>query len=103
VPRKRHPPDVILAGATRDPETIATALSAAETGHLVLTTLHTNDTVQAVGRILDLFPSANQPQILQQLSLALAAVAAQQFVPGADGAARWPAAEIMIAPTPCAP
>jgi twitching motility protein PilT len=93
----RQTPDVILVGEMRDAETMATALTAAETGHLVLSTLHTNDAVQAVGRILDSFPAANQPQIRQQLSLALAAIIAQQLVPGVDGASRWPATEIMIA------
>jgi twitching motility protein PilT len=93
----RQSPDVILVGEMRDAETIATALTAAETGHLVLSTLHTNDSIQAMSRILDTFPSANQPQIRQQLSLALAAVIAQQLVPGADGVTRWPATEIMIA------
>ncbi len=66
----RQNPDVILAGEMRDAETMATVLTAAETGHLVLSTLHTNDTSQAVSRILDSFPTANQPQIRQQLSLA---------------------------------
>ncbi|HUI53815.1 MAG TPA: PilT/PilU family type 4a pilus ATPase [Bryobacteraceae bacterium] len=93
----RQSPDVILVGEMRDAETIATALTAAETGHLVLSTLHTNDTIQSVSRILDAFPSANQPQIRQQVSLALLAVIAQQLVPGVDGVMRWPAAEIMIA------
>ena len=93
----RQTPDVILVGEMRDAETMATALTAAETGHLVLSTLHTNDAIQAVGRILDSFPSANQPQIRQQLSLALAAIIAQQLVPGVDGVSRWPATEIMIA------
>lgn len=93
----RQTPDVILVGEMRDAETMATALTAAETGHLVLSTLHTNDAVQAVGRILDSFPSANQPQIRQQISLALAAVIAQQLIPGSDGVSRWPATEIMIA------
>jgi twitching motility protein PilT len=93
----RQTPDVILVGEMRDAETMATALTAAETGHLVLSTLHTNDAIQAVGRILDSFPSANQPQIRQQLSLALAAVIAQQLIPGPDGVSRWPATEIMIA------
>lgn len=93
----RQAPDVILVGEMRDPETMATALTAAETGHLVLSTLHTNDAVQAVGRVLDSFPAANQPQIRQQISLALAAVIAQQLVPGVDGVTRWPAVEIMIA------
>jgi twitching motility protein PilT len=93
----RQTPDVILVGEMRDAETMATALTAAETGHLVLSTLHTNDAIQAVSRILDSFPSSNQPQIRQQLSLALAAVLAQQLVPGIDGASRWPATEVMIA------
>jgi twitching motility protein PilT len=93
----RQTPDVILVGEMRDAETMATALTAAETGHLVLSTLHTNDAIQAVGRILDSFPTANQPQIRQQLSLALAAVIAQQLVPGVDGISRWPATEIMTA------
>jgi twitching motility protein PilT len=92
----RQTPDVILVGEMRDAETMATALTAAETGHLVLSTLHTNDAIQAVSRILDSFPTGNQPQIRQQLSLALAAVIAQQLVPGVDGS-RWPATEIMIA------
>jgi twitching motility protein PilT len=93
----RQTPDVILVGEMRDAETMATALTAAETGHLVLSTLHTNDAIQAVGRILDSFPAANQPQIRQQVSLALAAVIAQQLVPGVDGGSRWPATEIMVA------
>jgi twitching motility protein PilT len=93
----RQTPDVILVGEMRDPETIATVLTAAETGHLVLSTLHTNDTIQAVSRILDSFPTANQPQIRQQVSLALLAVLAQQLVPGLDGVTRWPAVEVMIA------
>ncbi|HYW48323.1 MAG TPA: PilT/PilU family type 4a pilus ATPase [Bryobacteraceae bacterium] len=93
----RQTPDVILVGEMRDAETMATALTAAETGHLVLSTLHTNDAIQAVARILDSFPAGNQPQIRQQLSLALAAVIAQQLVPGVDTVSRWPAAEIMIA------
>ncbi|HBY60491.1 MAG TPA: type IV pili twitching motility protein PilT [Solibacterales bacterium] len=93
----RQSPDVILVGEMRDAETMATALSAAETGHLVFSTLHTNDCPQAVSRILDTFPSASQSQIRQQLSLALLAVVAQQLVPGADGFSRYPACEIMVA------
>src|SRR5262249_29247532 len=93
----RQSPDVILVGEMRDPETMATALTAGETGHLVFSTLHTNDAVQAMGRILDAFPAGNQPQVRQQMSLALLAVIAQQLVPGADGVNRWPATEIMIA------
>ena len=93
----RQTPDVILVGEMRDAETMATAMTAAETGHLVLSTLHTNDAIQAVARLLDSFPAGNQPQIRQQLSLALLAVIAQQLVPGIDGTSRWPATEIMIA------
>jgi twitching motility protein PilT len=93
----RQTPDVILVGEMRDAETMATAMTAAETGHLVLSTLHTNDAIQAMSRILDSFPAGNQPQMRQQLSLALAAVIAQQLVPGVDGIQRWPATEIMIA------
>ena len=96
----RQTPDVILVGEMRDAETMATALTAAETGHLVLSTLHTNDAIQAVSRILDSFPTSNQPQVRQQVSLALLAVLAQQLVPGTDGVTRWPAVEIMIATDP---
>jgi twitching motility protein PilT len=81
----------------RDAETIATALTAAETGHLVLSTLHTNDTSQAVSRILDSFPANNQVQFRQQLSLALLAIVAQQLVPSADRGDLYPAVEILIA------
>jgi twitching motility protein PilT len=102
----RQNPDVILVGEMRDPETIATVLTAAETGHLVLSTLHTNDTSQAVSRILDSFPAANQSQIRQQFSLALLAVVAQQLIPSAERvpesrssekAARYPAVEVLMA------
>ncbi len=93
----RQSPDVILVGEMRDAETMSTVLSAAETGHLVFSTLHTNDTSQAVSRILDSFSSGSQPQIRQQLSLALLAVVAQQLVAGADGVSRYPALEIMVA------
>ena len=92
----RQSPDVILVGEMRDPETIATALTASETGHLVLSTMHTNDTSQAVSRILDSFPAANQGQIRQQLSLALLSIVAQQLLPTADGGGRYPAVEIMM-------
>jgi twitching motility protein PilT len=93
----RQTPDVILVGEMRDQETISTALTIAETGHLVVSTLHTNDTSQAVSRVLDSFPLGNQPQIRQQLSLALLAIVAQQLIPGTDGARRYPAVEIMSA------
>ena len=93
----RQNPDVILVGEMRDCETMATVLTAAETGHLVLSTMHTNDTSQAVSRILDSFPSGNQSQIRQQLSLALLAVVAQQLVPSAGNGGRYPAVEILMA------
>jgi twitching motility protein PilT len=91
----RQNPDVILVGEMRDPETMATVLTAAETGHLVFSTLHTNDASQAVSRILDSFPAGHQPQIRQQLSLALLAIVAQQLLPAADGRSRYPALEIL--------
>jgi len=93
----RQDPDVILVGEMRDAETIATVLTAAETGHLVLSTLHTNDTSQAVSRILDSFPQHNQPQIRQQLSLALLAVVAQQLLPSSSNGGRYPVVEILKA------
>jgi twitching motility protein PilT len=95
----RQNPDVILIGEMRDAETMSAALTAAETGHLVLSSLHTNDAAQTMSRILDSFPASNQSQIRQQLSLALLAVVAQQLVPAADGAGRYPAVEIMIGTT----
>jgi twitching motility protein PilT len=94
----RQNPDVILVGEMRDAETISTVLTAAETGHLVLSTLHTNDTSQAVGRILDAFPQNSQHQIRQQLSLALLAIVAQQLVPAVHpGPPRYPVTEILMA------
>jgi general secretion pathway protein E/type IV pilus assembly protein PilB len=93
----RHDPDVILIGEIRDAETMAAALTAAETGHLVLSSLHTNDAAQTVSRILDIFPTGHQQQIRQQLSLALLAVVAQQLVPASDGTGRYPATEVMLA------
>jgi twitching motility protein PilT len=93
----RQDPDVILVGEMRDSETMAAALTAAETGHLVLTSLHTNDAAQTVSRILDTFPSGYQSQIRQQLSLALLAVIQQQLLPAANGVGRYPAIEILVA------
>jgi len=92
----RQNPDVILVGEMRDAETMAMVLTAAETGHLVFSTLHTNDTSQAVSRILDSFPAGNQSQIRQQLSLALLAVVAQQLVPTIAGP-RYPVVEVLMA------
>ena len=95
----RQNPDVILIGEMRDAETMAAALTAAETGHLVFSSLHTNDAAQTMSRLLDSFPASNQAQIRQQLSLALLAVIAQQLVPSIDSAGRYPALEIMVATT----
>jgi twitching motility protein PilT len=93
----RQIPNVILIGEMRDADTMAAALTAAETGHLVFSSLHTNDAAQTVLRILDIFPSSYQSQIRQQLSLALLAVISQRLVPVASGAGRLPAVEIMLA------
>jgi twitching motility protein PilT len=93
----RQIPNVILVGEMRDADTMAAALTAAETGHLVFSSLHTNDAAQTVLRILDIFPSSYQSQIRQQLSMALLAVISQRLVPTANGAGRLPAVEIMYA------
>jgi twitching motility protein PilT len=93
----RQIPNVILVGEMRDAETTAAALTAAETGHLVFSSLHTNDAAQTVLRILDIFPSGYQSQIRQQLSMALLAVISQRLIPAANGIGRHPAVEIMLA------
>jgi twitching motility protein PilT len=93
----RQDPDVILVGEMRDLETTRTAVTAAETGHLVLTTLHTNDVPQTINRILDIFPPEQQVQVRQQLSLALAAIVCQQLVPRKNGSGRALAVEIAVA------
>jgi twitching motility protein PilT len=95
----RQDPDVILVGEMRDLETISTAITAAETGHLVFATLHTQDTAQTIDRIIDVFPSAQQGQIRAQLSVALQGIMTQTLLPTADGSGRCVAAEILI-PTP---
>jgi twitching motility protein PilT len=81
----REDPDVVLIGEMRDLETIAAAVSAAETGHLVLATLHTRTAVQSIDRIIDVFPSHQQGQIRMQLSSSLQAVVAQRLVPSVEG------------------
>ncbi len=96
----RQDPDVILVGEMRDLETVATALTAAETGHLILSTLHTSDVVQAIHRIVDVFPAGQQAQIRQQLALALHAIVFQQLLPRADGGGRVPAIELLMATYP---
>jgi twitching motility protein PilT len=95
----RQDPDVILVGEMRDIETIGTAITAAETGHLVFATLHTQDTPQTIDRIIDVFPSAQQGQIRAQLSVALQGIMTQTLLPTADGAGRCCAVEILV-PTP---
>jgi twitching motility protein PilT len=93
----RRDPDVILVGEMRDLETISTAVTAAETGHLILSTLHTSDSTQALHRVIDVFPAGQQQQIRHQLALSLNAVVCQQLVPRADGRGRVPALELLIA------
>jgi twitching motility protein PilT len=92
----RQDPDVILVGEMRDIETISTALTAAETGHLVFATLHTQDTAQTVDRIIDVFPSAQQSQVRMQLSVALQGIMTQQLLPTADGSGRVVACEVLV-------
>jgi twitching motility protein PilT len=95
----RQDPDVILVGEMRDLETISTALTAAETGHLVFATLHTQDTAQTVDRIVDVFPPEQQQQVRVQLSVALQGIVTQQLLPTADGKGRVAACEVLV-PTP---
>ena len=93
----RQDPDVILVGEMRDLETISTAITGAETGHLIFSTLHTNDTSQTIDRIIDAFPAGQQNQIRQQLSLCLGGVVAQKLIPVQGGDGRIPAVEILFA------
>lgn len=92
----REDPDVIMIGEMRDPETIKAAITLAETGHLVFSTLHTNDTVQSVDRIVDVFPAEQQSQIRMQLAMSLVWVVAQRLVPRADKDERIAVREILI-------
>jgi twitching motility protein PilT len=92
----RETPDVILIGEMRDTETISAALTAAETGHLVIATLHTNDAVQSIDRIVDVFPAQHHSQIRMQLAAVLIAVISQQLIPRKDGKSRVLATEILI-------
>ena len=93
----RQDPDVIVVGEMRDLETISTALTAAETGHLVLATLHTPDAPQTIERIIDVFPPYQQQQVRLQLAAALQGVISQQLIPRATGKGRILCAEVMIA------
>jgi twitching motility protein PilT len=92
----RQDPDVILLGEMRDLETIATALTAAETGHLVFATLHTQDAPSTVDRLIDVFPAAQQEQIRVQIAGTLQGVVTQALLPRADGAGRVAAIEILL-------
>lgn len=92
----REDPDIILIGEMRDLETIETALTAAETGHLVLATLHTGSAADSIDRIVDVFPEGRQRQIRMQLSMTLKAVLSQQLLPAKGGVNRVAACELMI-------
>ncbi|TFG50394.1 MAG: type IV pilus twitching motility protein PilT [Anaerolineales bacterium] len=93
----RQDPDVILVGEMRDPETMAACITAAETGHLVMSTLHTNSAPQSIDRIVDAFPPYQQNQVRMQLSLTLLAVLAQRLIPRLDGSGRVAVVEVMVA------
>ncbi|OHB22767.1 MAG: type IV pili twitching motility protein PilT [Parcubacteria group bacterium RIFCSPLOWO2_01_FULL_48_18] len=92
----RQDPDVIMIGEMRDPETMATSMSAAETGHLVFSTLHTNSAAQTIDRIIDSFPPEQQGQITSQLSATLVAIVSERLIPRIEGG-RAPSTEIMLA------
>jgi twitching motility protein PilT len=92
----RQDPDVILLGEIRDSETLDTALKAADTGHLVFSTLHTTDTTQSISRILSFYPPHQQAEIRSLLSTALAAIVSLRLAPRADGRGRVPACEVLI-------
>lgn len=92
----RQDPDVVMIGEMRDAESMATAMTAAETGHLVFSTLHTNSASQTIDRIIDSFPSNQQGQIISQLSAVLVGIISQRLLPRIDGG-RIPACEIMLA------
>jgi twitching motility protein PilT len=93
----REDPDVILVGEMRDLETISTAITAAETGHLVMSTLHTTGAAQSIDRIIDVFPSHQQQQIRIQLAGVIEGIISQQLIPRADGSGMAAALEIMLA------
>jgi twitching motility protein PilT len=93
----RQDPDVILVGEMRDLETISTALTAAETGHLVFATLHTQDAPQSIDRIIDVFPAHQQQQVRVQLAASLQGICTQQLLPTIDGRGRVAACEVLVA------
>jgi len=93
----RQDPDVVLIGEMRDPESMAIAISAGETGHLVLSTLHTGDAPQTIHRILDSFPANQMEAVRAQLSVSLAGIISQQLLPRIDEPGRVPAVEVLMA------
>jgi twitching motility protein PilT len=92
----RQDPDVILVGEMRDPETISIAMTAAETGHLVFSTLHTNDAKQSIDRIIDTFPPEQQHQVRMQLAMTLCSIISQRLIKKLDGSDRVAVIEVMI-------
>jgi twitching motility protein PilT len=93
----RQMPDVVLVGEMRDLESIQMAITAAETGHLVISTLHTQDAVQSIDRVIDVFPPYQQGQVRTQLSLTLAGIVSQQLLPRTDGKGLVGSYEILVA------
>jgi twitching motility protein PilT len=93
----RQNPDVLVIGEMRDPESIGIAITAAETGHLVFSTLHTGDAPQTIHRIVDSYPAEQIETVRSQLSISLAGIASQELLPRADGRGRVPAVEILVA------
>ncbi len=91
----RQDPDVVMIGEMRDPESISTAMTASETGHLVFSTLHTNSAAQTIDRIIDSFPAAQQGQVTSQLAATLVGIISERLVPRIDGG-RIPACEVMF-------
>ena len=92
----RQDPDIILIGEIRDEETMSAALKAAETGHLILTTMHTNDAVQTINRVLSLFEPKARDYVRKQLAETLRATVSQRLIPRVDGQGRFPACEILV-------
>jgi twitching motility protein PilT len=92
----RQDPDVILLGEMRDLETTSTAITAAQTGHLVFSTLHTTDAVQTINRIIDMFPPHQQQQVRFQIADVLKGVVCQRLIPHAKGKGRMPASEVLV-------
>ncbi|MEI7904531.1 MAG: PilT/PilU family type 4a pilus ATPase [Candidatus Firestonebacteria bacterium] len=92
----RQDPDVIFVGEMRDYETVAAALSASETGHLVLSTLHTIDAIQTIDRLVDFFPAIQQSQVRSQLSAVLTGIISMRLIEKANGTGRVPAVEVMV-------